>query len=992
MDKKWLSYWKKSLSDSLKGEIEVSKSIYFEIENFDISNSSLFDLKKINNIINAEEDRINKKKSVSDKNSKNWVVIEAANVLISPMKLAPISEHQVYLGGKKAIFPFWYRATLNRQGELSIPEDVFPVFQRKLLEPLIDEKTEFVFASVEDVDNAACIGKESYQDYSEYINYVRKIFQTVGRQPLEEYTYSGYKTVYNGIILLPDEEINAAINIIPLYEKILKEKELPALLKHFITLNHTSEKSPFDVSEFIELNDLHVGQMGDTFPISISQRKSLYTFLESKSKIFAVNGPPGTGKTTLLQSVVANKMVENAIRGGSAPVILACSTNNQAVTNIIESFSKSNTQEGVLKGRWLPEIDGYATYLPSESKDDVALKGINYKKPSGDGLFKRVENKDYLEDAKKEFLQKSAGYFHMQYINIEEVVHKLRNEIINIQSALKDASCKWKNYLDAEKTFTTVYLKENNDGVKNYYSEDDILYELPFDDDISDFTKLEGRIIDYFKNESFFRRLFCTLNLKSAIESRAIEIRIILRDTLICITPDFTFKKNSILELINHKITIAKSIKQSINAWKSWKKQYNIKGNPPKTEKQYWDFEYLKRLHKIISNCFYDELDVTVRHKAFQLALHYWEGRWLLKLEEDLQSQFDKKDIETTKNRWQRQAMVTPCFVSTFYMAPKFFSAFRFLAKGENGKKIYDEIPLYNFIDLLIVDEAGQVSPEVGTATFALAKQAIVVGDVKQIEPVWNILENVDIGNLKQEKLIRDYNDPVYKKMFEKGFLASSGNIMKMAQNASDFKEPGLNGKGITLVEHRRCYDEIISYCNDLAYNGQLKPLRGKAKNDVLFPPMYCIHVEGSSMPINGSRSNPTEAKAIVDWICTNKIKIEAKYGKKVEDSVGIITPFVGQKNILRDGLKHAGFDVSKIKLGTVHALQGGERPIILFSMVYGKGDTGTMFFDRDNKPNMLNVAVSRAQDNFIVFANTNILDKTAKTPSGVLANHLVYQ
>jgi superfamily I DNA and/or RNA helicase len=60
--------------------------------------------------------------------------------------------------------------------------------------------------------------------------------------------------------------------------------------------------------------------------------------------------------------------------------------------------------------------------------------------------------------------------------------------------------------------------------------------------------------------------------------------------------------------------------------------------------------------------------------------------------------------------------------------------------------------------------------------------------------------------------------------------------------------------------------------------------------------------------------------------------------------------------------------------------------------MVYGKGDSGTMFFDRDNKPNMLNVAVSRAQDNFIVFADTGILDKKAKTPSGILANHLVYE
>lgn len=60
--------------------------------------------------------------------------------------------------------------------------------------------------------------------------------------------------------------------------------------------------------------------------------------------------------------------------------------------------------------------------------------------------------------------------------------------------------------------------------------------------------------------------------------------------------------------------------------------------------------------------------------------------------------------------------------------------------------------------------------------------------------------------------------------------------------------------------------------------------------------------------------------------------------------------------------------------------------------MVYGDEDKGTLFFDRDNKPNMLNVAVSRAKDNFIVFTNTKILNKNAKTPSGVLANFLKYE
>ncbi|WP_158242803.1 hypothetical protein [Siphonobacter sp. BAB-5405] len=52
-------------------------------------------------------------------------------------------------------------------------------------------------------------------------------------------------------------------------------------------------------------------------------------------------------------------------------------------------------------------------------------------------------------------------------------------------------------------------------------------------------------------------------------------------------------------------------------------------------------------------------------------------------------------------------------------------------------------------------------------------------------------------------------------------------------------------------------------------------------------------------------------------------------------------------------------------------------------------GDSGRFFFDRDNKPNVLNVAVSRAKDRFIVFTNRAILNPKTSTPSGVLANFL---
>src|SRR5262249_32113393 len=75
------------------------------------------------------------------------------------------------------------------------------------------------------------------------------------------------------------------------------------------------------------------------------------------------------------------------------------------------------------------------------------------------------------------------------------------------------------------------------------------------------------------------------------------------------------------------------------------------------------------------------------------------------------------------------------------------------------------------------------------------------------------------------------------------------------------------------------------------------------------------------------------------------------------------------------------------IEVGTVHVLQGAERPVVLFSSVCGVNDSPPFFFDRSN---MLNVAVSRAQDSFLVFGNMrNFHPQNSRVASGVLARYL---
>ena len=87
-------------------------------------------------------------------------------------------------------------------------------------------------------------------------------------------------------------------------------------------------------------NKDHWAQMSGEFPLSVSQRETLAMYTDpDSSDIFAVNGPPGTGKTTFLQTVIANRIVHAVLEHpDDQDIIVASSANNQAITNILKDF------------------------------------------------------------------------------------------------------------------------------------------------------------------------------------------------------------------------------------------------------------------------------------------------------------------------------------------------------------------------------------------------------------------------------------------------------------------------------------------------------------------------------------------------------------------------------------------------------------------------------------------------------------------------------
>lgn len=131
---------------------------------------------------------------------------------------------------------------------------------------------------------------------------------------------------------------------------------------------------------------------------------------------------------------------------------------------------------------------------------------------------------------------------------------------------------------------------------------------------------------------------------------------------------------------------------------------------------------------------------------------------------------------------------------------------------------------------------------------------------------------------------------------------------------------------------------------------------------------------------MGGSRANSGEA--IVRWLCDerttildyarrqDKKLIQLSDAEVLKKSVGIVTPFNKQAKVIEKLLQQHG--IYGLTVGTVHKLQGDERLLVLFSSVYGENNMANgKFYDRGC--NMLNVAVSRAKDSFIVFGHPEV-------------------
>ncbi|WP_404321317.1 DUF4011 domain-containing protein [Arthrobacter luteolus] len=285
--------------------------------------------------------------------------------------------------------------------------------------------------------------------------------------------------------------------------------------------------------------------------------------------------------------------------------------------------------------------------------------------------------------------------------------------------------------------------------------------------------------------------------------------------------------------------------------------------------------------------------------------------------------------------------------------------------------------------DLVVFDEASQIRVADAVGAMGRGSSVVVVGDSKQMPPT----------SFAETSLDRDDEEEDAAET-----VADEESILSECVSARVPRQ--------WLTWHYRSQDEsLIAFSNQQYYDSKLSsfpaPVHGNASAEVNGYGVNFVRVAGGHFNRTGKgkllRTNPVEAEAVVA-----EIRRRFHASPQVYPSVGVVTFNLQQRahieSLLRDSddprIAEALDAPDGLFVKNLENVQGDERDTILFSTGFSKNEKGYLPLNfgplnRSGGERRLNVAVTRARRQVIVFSSFDPSDLRAEETSSLGIKHL---
>ncbi|MGG4458651.1 ATP-binding protein [Brevibacillus porteri] len=741
--------------------------------------------------------------------------------------------------------------------------------------------------------------------------------------------------------------------------------------------------------------------------------------LKNSPGVFSVNGPPGTGKTTLLRDVIAEILVQRAER------LIAYDDPKKAFSSLKEVDGSSKKVQNSFVNALSPELCGFGIVVASSNNG--AVENISKELPDVKAIHESyldVEGAEYFRDVAQRIhgasswgmisaiLGKSGNRheFNSKFLDREKHKDKVGKSYFNIHDECKAISEdvhleKWKKARESflQALSTSQKLRQEAVNLYDLYNQrDNVKAKIKRDQDELDLltqnmrelhnrqtqlndecNELEDKIkwlneaLEYHKRQKFgfFVKLF---RLKRYREHLLKENRINkdISEYFLLIA-----KKKSELKTLDVQQKLASAKREELNIrLERLNEEYTVIDNSIMNSLEekprvvlsvhsllHGDKDSIQKSSPWITKEFSE-----ARSKLFLAAMHVHEcfirasaskiiGNIILFSKINSLDTFAEKDV--FKPVWDVFSLLVPVVSTSFASVSNMF-------RGMKNKDL----------GWLIIDEAGQAVPQAAVGAIWRSERTVVVGDPIQIEPVVRLPKSVFSDIRSYYKI-----SPLY--LSEKSSVQS---LMDLSNKYGTFLLDRWIGSPLWV--HRRCVDPMFTICNEIAYDGKMvlatespEFKQAPLKPDESMLVKFLKYMGPSSWYQVRGEAEVRQYVPLQGQLTLQLVKKAFQFYKDEIPSLFIITPFTAVKEELKTLFRKEYEDITSLKIskrrynewingsiGTVHTFQGKEAAIVIFCLGVDEKSVGSALW-ATKEPNLVNVAVSRAKYRFYVVCDENI-------------------